>query len=103
MIAVIDYGMGNVGSIINIFRKIGIESILTNDVEQIEKADKLILPGVGAFDNGMYNLNNSGLADVIKKQVLEKEKTTARYMFGMQLLGRRSEEGNREGIRTDSF
>jgi glutamine amidotransferase len=98
MIAVIDYGMGNVGSIINIFRKIGVDSILTNDIEQIDKADKLILPGVGAFDKGMNNLNESGLADAIKKHATENQKPLLGICLGMQLLGRSSEEGTERGL-----
>ncbi len=98
MIAVIDYGMGNVGSIINIFRKIGVPAILTNDIVQIENADKLILPGVGAFDNGMRNLNESGLADAIKVHAIEKQKPLLGICLGMQLLGRSSEEGKESGL-----
>ncbi len=103
MIAVIDYGMGNVGSIINIFRKIGVVSILTNDVEQIGKADKLILPGVGAFDNGMNNLQESGLADAIKKHAIENQKPLLGICLGMQLLGRSSEEGKESGLSLIPF
>lgn len=98
MIAVIDYGMGNVGSIINMFRKIGVPAILTNDSEQIENADKLILPGVGAFDNGMNKLNESGLADIIKKQAITNQKPLLGICLGMQLLGRNSEEGKENGL-----
>lgn len=98
MIAVIDYGMGNMGSIINIFHKIGVSSILTSDIEQIEEADKLILPGVGAFDNGMRNLNTGGLAEAIKVHAMEKQKPLLGICLGMQLLGRRSEEGKAGGL-----
>lgn len=98
MIAVIDYGMGNVGSIINLFRKIGIESILTHDIDQIENADKIILPGVGAFDRGMSSLNERGLTLAIKKHALEKKKPLLGICLGMQLLGRCSEEGTENGL-----
>lgn len=98
MIAVIDYGMGNVGSIINILRKIGVPAILTNDTEQIENADKLILPGVGAFDNGMTKLNESGLADAIKNHAIKKQKPLLGICLGMQMLGRNSEEGKESGL-----
>ena len=98
MIAVIDYGMGNVGSIINMLRKIGVESILTNEENVIDHADKLILPGVGAFDKGMQNLNESGLSDVIKKNVKQMKKPLLGICLGMQLLGRKSEEGNSAGL-----
>lgn len=103
MIAVIDYGMGNVGSIINIFHKIGVPSILTNNTEQIEKAYKLILPGVGAFDHGMHKLNISGLADAIKKHAVENNKPLLGICLGMQLLGRNSEEGKESGLGLIQF
>lgn len=98
MIAVIDYGIGNVGSIINMFHKIGVPSILTNDIEQIEKADKLILPGVGAFDNGMQRLRENGLDYAIKKHAIEDQKPLLGICLGMQLLGRKSEEGKESGL-----
>lgn len=98
MIAVIDYGMGNVGSIINILNKIGANAILTNDIQQVEAADKLILPGVGAFDNGMRNLNEAGFSEAIKVHAMEKRKPLLGICLGMQLLGRRSEEGEEKGL-----
>ncbi|MEL7655368.1 MAG: imidazole glycerol phosphate synthase subunit HisH [Bacillota bacterium] len=98
MIAVIDYGMGNVGSIINMLRKIGVDSILTDDEKMINEADKLILPGVGAFDKGMQNLNDRRLSDVIKKNAIQLGKPLLGICLGMQLLGRKSEEGNLAGL-----
>jgi len=98
MIAVIDYGIGNVSSIINMLKKIGVPSILTSEIEQIEKADKLILPGVGAFDVGMKMLNSSGLTDVIKRHANEGQKPLLGICLGMQMLGRKSEEGNERGL-----
>lgn len=98
MIVVLDYGMGNVGSIINMLYKIGVPSILTNDIEQIKKADKLILPGVGAFDIGMQRLKESGLTDVIKKHAIEDQKPLLGICLGMQMLGRKSEEGKESGL-----
>lgn len=98
MIAVIDYGMGNVGSIINMLKKIGVESTLTSDERVIDSADRLILPGVGSFDKGMYNLNEKGLSDIIKKNVCEYNKPLLGICLGMQLLGRSSEEGKIRGL-----
>ncbi len=98
MIVVIDYGIGNVGSIINMFKKIGIPSVLSNDIDQIKKADKLILPGVGSFDIGMQKLNESGLLDAIKKHAVEDQKPLLGICLGMQMLGRKSEEGKEAGL-----
>lgn len=103
MIAVIDYGMGNVGSIINMLKKIGVECLITNDFEAIDTADKLILPGVGSFDNGIYNLNERGLTNKIKENVLEKKKPLLGICLGMQLLGKSSDEGNLQGLGLISF
>jgi len=103
MIAVIDYGIGNVSSIVNIFKKIGVPSILTNDIEQIDKASKLVLPGVGSFDVGMQRLRKSGLADVIKKHAIENQKPLLGICLGMQILGKSSEEGKESGLNFIPF
>ena len=71
MITIIDYGLGNLGSIKNMLKKIGTEAEITSDLEKIAQADKLILPGVGAFDNGMSNLHELGLVSLLNKKVLE--------------------------------
>lgn len=98
MIAVVDYGIGNVSSIINMIRKIGESCVIANKIEQIQNSDKLILPGVGAFDVGIQRLKNSGLTDIIKKFALEDHKPVLGICLGMQMLGRRSEEGIEEGL-----
>ena len=97
MIVIIDYGLGNLGSIVNMLRVIGANSIITSDKNLIEKADGLILPGVGAFDAGMEKLNSSGLAETICKKALSGTPTVG-ICLGMQLLGRRSEEGILEAV-----
>lgn len=103
MIAVIDYGTGNVGSIINMLKKIGVSSVLTNDFEIIREADKLILPGVGAFDFGMQKLQDTGLAQEIRRQALENNKPLLGICLGMQMLGRKSEEGQLSGLGLIEF
>jgi len=103
MIAVIDYGIGNVGSIINMLKKIGIPAILTNEMMEIEKAEKLILPGVGSFDSGMQKLEKSGLVDAIKKHAVDDEKPLLGICLGMQMLGRNSEEGIENGLNLIPF
>lgn len=97
MIAVIDYGLGNLGSIVNMYRVLGEKAVITDDEKVIDKADKLILPGVGSFDAGMCKLKENGLADVIRIQA-EKQKPILGICLGMQLLGRKSEEGTQEGL-----
>lgn len=98
MIAIIDYGLGNLGSIANMLKVIGEKNIITDDKETILSADKLILPGVGAFDAGMKNLKEKGLTKVINKAALEDKKPILGVCLGMQLLGMESEEGNLKGL-----
>ena len=72
MIAIIDYGMGNLGSVKNMFKRLGFhQAIITSEIEQIEKAKKLILPGVGSFDKAMNNLLDGGYIPVIEKKLLK--------------------------------
>ena len=73
MIAVISYGMGNTGSIVNMLHKIGEEAVVTDEKSVLEQADKIILPGVGAFDHGMENLHEKDLVTTIRNVTLEKE------------------------------
>lgn len=98
MIAVINYGMGNIGSIVNMLHKIGEESVVTDEKKVLEEADKIILPGVGAFDHGIENLQEKNLIGVIRKITIEKKTPFLGICLGMQLLGRRSEEGKEEGL-----
>lgn len=98
MIGIINYGLGNLGSIQNMLKVIGEKSIISSDVNELEKCDKYILPGVGSFDAGMEKLNESGLTTFVKKKALEDKKPILGICLGMQLLGRKSEEGKLEGL-----
>jgi len=98
MIVIIDYGLGNLGSIKNMLKKVGSDSVITSDPEQIAAATKLILPGVGAFDNGMSNLKELGLIELLNKKVLEEKTPILGVCLGMQLFTSRSEEGTLPGL-----
>jgi len=99
MIAIIDYEMGNVKSIQNMLKKIGVESIITSDIEKINSAKKYILPGVGSFDEGMQNIRkNEELLKTLKKNVLVDKKPILGICLGMQLLTNSSEEGIQNGL-----
>jgi len=98
MIAIVDYNMGNLGSIGNMLRKIGVESVVTSDHEEISQASKLILPGVGAFDSGMESLENAGLDKLLAEMVLQRKTPILGICLGMQMMTRRSEEGDRPGL-----
>ena len=98
MITIIDYNMGNLGSISNMLKKIGVDAMVTADTRAIASARKLILPGVGAFDAGMDSLERSGLLPVLKERVLQACVPTLGICLGMQLMTRRSDEGTRKGL-----
>lgn len=97
MIAILNYGLGNLGSISNMLKVIGEKSIITDDIEIIKKADKLILPGVGSFDAGMNQLEVRGLVSVILEEAA-KGKPILGICLGMQLLGVSSDEGKKSGL-----
>lgn len=98
MIAIIDFDMGNVGSIQNMLNKIGVESNITHDIEIIKNADKLILPGDGAFDTGMQNLKSFGLFEILNNEVLVNKKPILGICIGMQMLANTSKEGKEYGL-----
>jgi glutamine amidotransferase len=99
IILIIDYGMGNLSSVQRKFSKVGIETTITNDVTQIRKADKLILPGVGHFKKAVENLKSLGLWDPLNESVLIKKIPVMGICLGMQLMAKRSEEGDTDGSR----
>ncbi len=98
MISILDYNAGNIKSIQNMLKKIGISTEITNEAEKIAAAEKIILPGVGHFDHGMRNLIQSGLIDVLNKKVLTENTPFLGICLGAQLLGNRSEEGEEPGL-----
>ncbi|WP_060825400.1 imidazole glycerol phosphate synthase subunit HisH [Sulfurospirillum cavolei] len=98
MIAILDYGIGNLKSIHNMFKKIGIDAVITSDIHEIQNADKYLLPGVGSFDYAIMRLKNASFFDVLEKEVLEVKKPVLGICLGMQLLTQRSEEGKEQGL-----
>jgi glutamine amidotransferase len=98
MVAIIDYGVGNLRAIQNIIKKAGGKSVITSDLKALESADKLILPGVGSFGYGIDQLIDRNLVDFLNDHVLEKRKTILGLCLGAQLMTRESEEGNRKGL-----
>ena len=98
MIAIIDYGVGNLFSLKSSFAFIDKEAVVTGDPEVIEKCDRIILPGVGAFSDAAKKLKESGLGDVVKEQAA-KGKPVLGICLGMQLLFEKSYEyGEYEGL-----
>lgn len=97
-IGVLDYGMGNIGSIRNMLKYIDTHHIVSEQIKEIERCDKVVLPGVGHFDLAMQNLARRGLIAPLRKLVLEQGKPILGICLGMQLLCHASEEGDREGL-----
>jgi imidazole glycerol-phosphate synthase subunit HisH len=98
MIVIVDYGVGNLGSIINMLKKAGARAIASSDPDVLEQAEKLILPGVGAFDAGMNKLNEGGLVPLLNHLALEKKVPFLGLCLGLQLMTKRSEEGQTPGL-----
>jgi glutamine amidotransferase len=98
MICIIDYGAGNIGSISNMFRKLGRPVKITSNPEDIKNAKKLILPGVGSFDYGMSKLGESGLIEILNEKVLKDKIPILGICLGAQLMTKKSEEGNLMGF-----
>lgn len=99
MITIIDYGIGNIGSIINILNYIGVKSKATSDPDDIYKSTKLILPGVGAFDAAMQKINNiDGLKESLTLKVIKEKVPLMGICLGMQLITNSSEEGDLPGF-----
>ena len=98
MISIVDYGVVNLGSIRNMFRKLGYETTLVSTPAGIEAATKLLLPGVGAFDHGMSALTELGLVDALQSKALQDGTPLLGICLGMQMLGEGSDEGSWEGL-----
>jgi len=98
MISIVDYGLGNLGSIINMFKKIGHQSQIINQPAELEHATKIILPGVGAFDTGIKHLQDYGWMDSLNHKVLVERVPILGICLGMQLMTTGSEEGNLKGL-----
>ena len=98
MTTIINYNLGNPKSIKNMLSYLGYDSIITDDLGVLKSADRLILPGVGHFSHGMQQLENTGIANVIKEHALIQQKPILGICLGMQLLTNFSEEGNVNGL-----
>jgi len=99
MIAIVDYGLGNLRSVSGALERLGVDHVITNQPEQLTSAEKLILPGVGAFGDGMKNLHSRGLVNVLNRLVLEDCKPILGICLGFQLMAKESTEfGHHEGL-----
>jgi glutamine amidotransferase len=98
MIIIIDYGVGNLGSILNMLKKIGADSKISSNPLDLISADKIILPGVGKFDHGINSLRERGFIDPLTEVVVGNQIPLLGICLGMQLLGVSSEEGVAPGL-----
>lgn len=98
MIGILDYGLGNVTAFANIFSRLGVQARLVRSAEEVDQSDRLILPGVGAFDWAMARLNSSGLRDAVERAVQVQHRPILGVCVGMQMMLESSEEGSTPGL-----
>jgi glutamine amidotransferase len=98
MIAIVDYGLGNVKAFANVYKKLNIPAIIAKHAEELKNATKVILPGVGAFDHAMKMLEKSAMKPVLDELVLQNKVPVLGVCVGMQMLARSSEEGKLPGL-----
>lgn len=98
MITIIDYGLGNIRAFVNVYERLNIKTKIAHSSEEIKDASKIILPGVGAFDYAMSQLNASGMRDELEKQVVVNKIPILGICVGMQMLAKSSDEGSMPGL-----
>lgn len=99
MITLIDYGVGNIFAFQNVYKRLDIPTKIAKSSDDLNDAQKLILPGVGSFDYAMNRLNDSGMREKLDELVLEKKIPVIGICVGMQMMGNRSDEGKEEGLK----
>ncbi len=99
MITIIDYGVGNINSFLNVYKRLDIAIKVAKKADDLVGASKIILPGVGSFDYAMQRLNNSGMREQLDEQVLVDKVPVIGICVGMQMMGNYSEEGNEDGLK----
>jgi imidazole glycerol-phosphate synthase subunit HisH len=98
LLAIIDYGSGNIAALTSMFKLHKMPHFVSNSTQELKTADRFLLPGVGAFDPTMETLKKSGLVDLLQEQVVEKKKPILGICVGMQLLAESSDEGQAQGL-----
>jgi imidazole glycerol-phosphate synthase subunit HisH len=98
MIAIVNYGLGNVRAFVNVYERLHLSVLVAETPNDLKAASRLILPGVGAFDHAMGKLNNSGMLHAIEKLVLDQQMPILGVCVGMQMLARSSDEGKLPGL-----
>jgi glutamine amidotransferase len=98
MIIIIDYGLGNIRAFVNVYERLNIKTRIAHNSDDLKGATKIILPGVGAFDHAMTQLNQSGMREELEKQVLINKIPVVGICVGMQMLAKSSDEGILPGL-----
>ncbi len=98
MITIVDYGLGNIQAFVNIYKRLNISVTVANTASVLVTADKIILPGVGAFDWAMTRLKDSGMRDCLDDLVVRQKCQVLGICVGMQIMAKRSEEGRLKGL-----
>jgi len=98
MIAIVDYAIGNLAAVANMFNRLGVACEITSDIERIRRAEKIVLPGNGAFDACMQGLRATGLIPLLEERVLHEKTPLLGICVGAQMLGHGSEEGAEPGL-----
>lgn len=98
MIAIINYGLGNINAIKTVYNNLNIPVKIASNSDELRDSDKFILPGVGAFDYAMKKLQNSGMVSILNQKIIEEEKNILGICVGMQMLTKSSDEGSLPGL-----
>lgn len=98
MIAIVNYGLGNIQAFANIYKRLNIDASIASSPEELLATDRIILPGVGAFDWAMTRLNESGMRGALEKEVIGNGKPVLGICVGMQMMAKRSDEGGLAGL-----
>lgn len=99
MITIIDYGLGNIGAFLNMYKRMNIEARAVRSADELADAERVILPGVGAFDEAMGLLDASGMRPMLDRLVTEEGRPVLGVCVGMQILADRSDEGQCDGLK----
>ena len=98
MVTIVDYGLGNINAIVNIYKELDIPVTIATNKDSLTNASKIILPGVGSYDFAMEKINNSGMREILDKLVLQEKIPVLGICVGMQIMGKKSEEGSNKGL-----
>lgn len=98
LVVIVDYQTANLGSVVNMLRRIGAEALISSKVSDVERAEKIILPGIGSFDKGMASLHKLGIITALNKRILENKVPVLGICLGMQMFSESSQEGSASGL-----